>query len=178
MLFKRFLPCYLAFLASPVTHVLLLPRTVWVGISGKCATAANQCLGRIMDVLTRHRDFLQWRWSPLSTYVFLHWERHTLLYLNTTLATKFLVRFLGQIFYRNNTFIVLQKKKRTTLDDQSQSLSIVKSSYTYFFPGIGAFLLQRTAMAPSASMSKVMSHSKELLGVAVRKVTPFFTKAL
>lgn len=33
-------------------------------------------------------------------------------------------------------------------------------------------------MAPSAPISSVMSHSKELLGVAVRKVTPFFTDAL
>lgn len=33
-------------------------------------------------------------------------------------------------------------------------------------------------MAPSAPISRVMSHSKALLGVAVRKVTPFFTVAL
>lgn len=49
---------------------------------------------------------------------------------------------------------------------------------TCLFPGMGAFLWQITAMAPSAPISRVMSHSKELLGVAVRKVTPFFTVAL
>lgn len=49
---------------------------------------------------------------------------------------------------------------------------------TCLFPGMGAFLWQITAMAPSAPISRVMSHSKELVGVAVRKVTPFFTVAL
>lgn len=51
-------------------------------------------------------------------------------------------------------------------------------THTCLFPGIGAFLWQITAMAPSVPISRVMSHSKELLGVAVLKVTPFFTVAL
>lgn len=51
-------------------------------------------------------------------------------------------------------------------------------SGTRLFPGMGAFLWQTTAMTPSAPISRVMSHSRELLGVAVRKVTPFLTVAL
>ncbi len=56
--------------------------------------------------------------------------------------------------------------------------SIFPNRHTHLFTFVVDFLWQITPTLPSGPVSRVMTHSNVLLGVAVRKDTPFFTMAL